>query len=161
MVWQEAALMEKLRRRHGWIFSLAIKQAQAIEQGFVKFMPKYSQQFSQNFANLKKRLIKIDRDIQKITSKKPHIQFIASHPVYQYFARRYHVPMWSLHWEPDQFPTVTQWQHFKALLQQHPVRWMIWEKQPLLKTVVRLKSMHIGIIVFDSCGNKPARGGFF
>jgi len=102
----------------------------------------------------------MDAEIKKITSRKPHMVFLASHPVYQYFARRYHLDIQSLHWEPHQFPNKIQWQHLKTLIKKHPTHWMLWEQKPLPKTIKKLKTMHINSLVFNPCANKPTHGNF-
>jgi zinc transport system substrate-binding protein len=37
---------------------------------------------------------------------------------------------------------------------------MIWEGEPLQKSVAKLKEMGIESVVFDPCGNRPDSGDF-
>ena len=83
-----------------------------------------------------------------------------SHPVYDYFARRYGLNIVSVHWEPDQVPTDSQLQALKEILKQHPSKWMIWEGEPVQASVDKLKTLGVHSLVFDPCGNVPARGDF-
>ena len=66
---------------------------------------------------------------------------VFSHPVYQYFARRYGLNARSVHWEPDEPPTDAMWAELKELLAEHPAKWMIWEGEPLAKTADKLAEL--------------------
>jgi zinc transport system substrate-binding protein len=83
-----------------------------------------------------------------------------SHPVYDYFARRYGLNIVSVHWEPDQVPRDEQLGGFKEILKRHPAKWMIWEGQPVQASVDRLKELGVDSLVFDPCGNVPDQGDF-
>lgn len=83
-----------------------------------------------------------------------------SHPVYDYFSRRFGLNIVSVHWEPDQVPNNSQLSEFKAILEQHPAQWMIWEGEPVQASVDKLKALGVDSLVFDPCGNVPAQGDF-
>lgn len=85
---------------------------------------------------------------------------LASHPVYDYFARRYQINLESVVWEPDTYPDEESWQSLKNILERHPAQWMIWEAEPLAKTKERLQQMGVHIVVFDPAGNTPETGDF-
>ena len=89
-----------------------------------------------------------------------YTEIIVSHPVYDYFARRYGLNIVSVHWEPDEVPHDDQLRELKEILNQHPAKWMIWEGDPLPESVEKLKSMSVSSLVFDPCGNKPEQGDF-
>jgi len=55
-------------------------------------------------------------------------QLIYSHPVYQYFERRYGLPGVSLHWEPDVMPAPEQWQTLEEMAGGEAL--FVWEAQP-------------------------------
>ena len=46
------------------------------------------------------------------------------------------------------------------MLKRHPAQWMIWEGEPLKETGERLEAVGIHSLVFDPCGNTPAKGDF-
>ena len=85
---------------------------------------------------------------------------IVSHPVYDYFARRYGLNIVSVHWEPDQVPREDQLREFKEILKRHPAKWMIWEGQPVQASVDDLKAFGVDSLVFDPRGNVPDQGDF-
>ena len=85
---------------------------------------------------------------------------MVSHPVYDYFARRYGLNIVSVHWEPGEVPSGEQWLELKKILKDHPAKWMIWEGDPLKATIEKLKGLQIESVVFDPCGNVPDEGDF-
>ena len=81
-----------------------------------------------------------------------------SHPVYQYFERRYNLNGYSVHWEPDEAPEETQWAQLQSVLRQHPAQIMIWEGEPLDETRRRLSELGVESVVFPPGGNRPPEG---
>jgi zinc transport system substrate-binding protein len=144
-----------------WLdFDLAVKQAKAVEKALGRNRPKLRDTFQKNYAGLKKDLMALDREIKAIVSKNPKLPLLASHPVYDYLARRYCLNIKSVHWEPDEAPSNEQWMELRSILKDHPAKWMIWEADPLQKSQGSLKSLGINSLIFDPCGNVPDHGDF-
>ena len=80
-------------------------------------------------------------------------RLLASHPVYQYFARRYGLDIESVQWEPDEVLSEEQWAILGRIQSTHPTTTMIWEGPLLQSTLERLRSLGIESIVFDPCAN--------
>jgi zinc transport system substrate-binding protein len=85
---------------------------------------------------------------------------VASHPIYDYFARRYDLNIRSVLWEPGDMPDSRQWLELETLLKNHPAKWMIWEGEPNSQSVEQLKSLGIDSVIFDPAGNVPESGDF-
>ena len=144
-----------------WIdFTQAAQQAKAVMESLNRKRPELQLTFQKNYDRLANDLQALDRDIKEIVSKKQRQPFIASHPVYQYFTRRYGLNVQSVHWEPDQAPSRKQWSALKSMRRSHRARWMIWEGEPVRETAEQLKSMGLDSVVFDPCGNVPEKGDF-
>ena len=144
-----------------WLdFELAARQAEAIAVAMGRKKPDLRDTFQINFKALVKDLKTLDQDIQAIVAKKPSLPLIVSHPVYDYFTKRYGLNVISVHWEPGQVPSDSQLREFKEILKQHSARWMIWEGEPVQASVAKLKTLGVDSLVFDPCGNVPARGDF-
>jgi zinc transport system substrate-binding protein len=144
-----------------WIdFELATEQAKAITKALSRKRPAFKDTFQSNFKELEKDLITIDRDIMAIVANKPEQQFVASHPVYEHFAKRYGLDIISVHWEPEQVTSEKQWVELQNILKGHPAKWMIWEGEPDPVSVARLESMGVNSFVFDPCGNAPGQNDF-
>jgi len=144
-----------------WVdFSLAAEQAKAIEKALSRKKPALKDTFQRNYEELERQLHKLDRDIKKVVSKDRSRPLVVSHPVYDYFARRYELNIKSVHWEPDEIPTTEQMLKLHSILKDHPAKWMIWEGESIKESVERLKANGIQSVVFDPCGNEPDQGDF-
>ncbi|CAB1058995.1 hypothetical protein D1BOALGB6SA_3753 [Olavius sp. associated proteobacterium Delta 1] len=88
-----------------WLdLTLAIRQAEAVAWAMGRQRPQLRDTFQSNLKALARDLQSMDQDLQTIVSQKPSLPLIVSHPVYDYFARRYGLKIVSVHWEPDQVP---------------------------------------------------------
>jgi len=144
-----------------WIdFDLAVKQAASIAKALSRRKPELKDTFQKNHTSLENDLVTLDQEINEIVAKNKSLPLIMSHPVYDYFARRYKLNIKSVHWEPDEVPGDEQWIELRGILKDHPAKWMIWEGDPIKKSVERLKTMGIYSLVFNPCGNVPKQGGF-
>lgn len=142
-----------------WLdFQQASLQAQAIAAALSRQQPTLQDTFMQNLQALKQDLAALDEQLAELVVKQPELPLLASHPVYQYLARRYGLKLRSLQWEPQQLPDEAQWQELAAILQQHPARWMIWEAEPAPEAVAKLSELGVQSVVFDPCANVPANG---
>jgi len=139
-----------------WIdFDLASQQARAIADAFIKKRPDLEKTFKRNFTSLAQDLHTLDSEIMFLVSLNQNQPFVGSHPVYDYFARRYGFNMISVHWEPDQAPSRQQWIELQTLLEEHPAHWMIWEGEPMASSKGKLLDMGVESLVFDPCGTVP------
>ena len=144
-----------------WLdLTLAGQQAEAVASAIARKRPELRETFQNNFKALAKDLKALDQDIQEIVSKNPSTPLIVSHPVYDYFAKRYELNIVSVHWEPDQVTSDSQLRELQGILKQHSAQWMIWEGEPVQASVDKLKTLGIDSLVFDPCGNVPQRGDF-
>lgn len=140
--------------------SQAIQQAESITAALTRKRPAAKQQFETNLESLKNDLLALDERFTRIAAKAADAALLASHPVYQYLARRYGLNLESVMWEPDEAPGETEWRKFEKLLDKHPAKWMLWEAEPLPKTAEQLRSLGVESIVFDPCGNRSEKGDF-
>ena len=138
----------------------AVLQADAIRQAIIKKRPQLKAEVDNNFARLEGDLLALDAELESIVAARQDQVLLASHPVYQYLARRYGLSLYSVVWEPDEFPDPSQWKALANLAQTHAVEWMLWEGTPATESIEQLKQMGIGSIVFDPCANAPAQGDF-
>ena len=145
-----------------WLdLELAARQAEAIALALGRKRPELRNRFQSNLEALVTDLEGLDRDIQTMVSKNPTLPLIVSHPVYDYFTKRYGLNAVSVHWEPDEVLHNSQLQELKGILQQHPAKWLIWEGAPVPASVTKLnKTLAVDSLVFDPCGNMPDSGDF-
>jgi zinc transport system substrate-binding protein len=139
---------------------LAISQATAIHAELISQRPQYEDEFNQGYELLIEDLEEIDTEIMALVEQKRELPLLFSHPVYQYFTRRYALNAESVHWEPSEMPSEAMWDEFAALRERHPAAWMIWEDEPDAAIVARLREMSVESIVFAPCGNTPSAGDY-
>jgi zinc transport system substrate-binding protein len=140
--------------------ALAILQAHAVRDAFVKERPDREEEFQRGFEALKADLRELHQQIITAAEAIGDAPLLFSHPVYQYLIRRYELNGRSVHWEPDEPPTEAMWRELEELLADHPARWMVWEGKPGGDTVTKLESMGLESVVFEPCGNAPEEGDF-
>ena len=144
-----------------WLdFNLASQQAKAIFKALSNKKPRLNSKFVKNFITLEQSLSDLDVELTKIGASLEGKALLGSHPVYQYLKKRYQLNLKSVHWEPEETPSESQWEDLKQLLQTHPAQWMLWEAEPATATVRKLESMGIKSIVFNPCANIPHSGDF-
>ena len=139
---------------------MAIEQARAIKDAFAARWPEHRGQFEMQFEQLAKELEALDGEMKRIMESNPDLLVVFSHPVYQYFARRYGLNGRSVHWEPHEMPSDDLWQELTKLLHSHPAKWMIWEGKPLSQITAKLVAMGVESVIFDPCAGAPDGGDF-
>jgi len=140
--------------------TLAVEQAAAIRDGLIVARPEREAAFRERYGELERELMEVDHRLEEITARASDRAVLGSHPVYQYLARRYGLDLRSVHFEPDEEPDADAWGELERLLVEHPADRMLWEGVPLEATAARLHELGIDSVVFDPCGNVPAKGDF-
>jgi len=139
---------------------LAAEHARAITAALNRKRPALRDIFEKNYALLEKDLMTLDRTIKDIVSKDRTRPLVVSHPVYEYFDRRYGLNIKSVHWEPDEILTNEQIMELNIILKEHSAKWMIWEGNVMKQSAERLKAIGVDSLVFNPCGNTPDQGDF-
>ncbi len=140
--------------------TLAVEQARSIADAFTRARPTQREAFQAGFGALEADLHGLDGRLAAVAESLAGQPLLFSHPVYQYFVRRYSLNGRSLHWEPDQLPDEAMWRAFEELLASHQARWMIWEGEPGEETATRLDAAGLSSLVYETCANVPEDGDF-
>ena len=144
-----------------WIdFAQAAQQAEAVNEALLAAGIAPAAELTKNYETLRNDLMALDAAVRDMVAGKANVPLMGSHPVYDYFARRYGLAMLSVHWEPDQVPDDAAWAELAALRRDHPAAWMIWEADPLPETVAKLEAVGMRSVVFDPGSNRPETGDF-
>jgi len=138
----------------------AIEQARAIRDALIRLRPSAKGDFEQRLDALVTDLTALDKQLAAVVRGGASRPLVFSHPVYQYFIRRYELNGQAVHWEPDTSPTLEQWAALEQLLAEHPAQWMIWEGPPMPATVEALQKIGLDSLTFDPCGNVPESGDY-
>ena len=144
-----------------WLdFSQAAMQAEAVYKALARKLPAQKQNLTKNFEALKRDLLELDKQMIAVGDRLAQAPLFASHPVYQYLARRYSMNIRMMMWESDEDPGVNAWNHLQEISKEHPAKWMIWEGDPLAESAQQLKAQGINSLVFAPCMNMPGTGDF-
>jgi zinc transport system substrate-binding protein len=144
-----------------WIdFKQALQQADAIRAELQRIRPEQIELFALNYDLLKNDLQALDTEMDAIAKKIGSQPVVASHPVYQYWARRYAINLQAVHWEPETVPDDAAMADLQKLLTTHAAKWMVWEGDPAKESVAKLAAIGVQSVVFDPCGNKPEKGNW-
>ena len=140
---------------------LAARQAEAIRDAMVRADSAGAGAYEDGLVRVRDALAGIDEGLEAAFAAFDGASLLASHPVYQYLARRYGLDLRSVHFEPDEVPSAAGWAELRALLAGRPSRLMLWEAEPLPAVRERLeRELGIRPVVFEPCGNRPAEGDF-
>lgn len=144
-----------------WLdFEQAGRQAQAVAEAIIRKRPEWKSVVMDNLRGLGEDLAALDSEVQGLAARKAKLPLLASHPIYDYLARRYGLNLVSVHWEPNEMPPAEEWTGFTKTLAGHPAHWMLWEAQPTPEIAAKLKAAGVGSLVFDPCANRPESGDF-
>ena len=144
-----------------WLdFRQAVEQAKTVRDTLSRLIPDQADTFTTNFHALERDLLGLDGRLKAIVARDPAQPLFASHPVYQYLARRYSLNLKSVMWEPSVMAPETEWQGLAELRETHPAVWMLWEAEPGAANRARLQDLGVKSVVFDPCANRPAAGDF-
>ena len=138
----------------------AIIKAQAVRDALIRKRPGAAGDFNQRFNSLATDLKDLDERMAAVVTAAASRPMVFSHPVYQYFIRRYGLNGQEVHWEPEESLAPEQWAELKQILKEHPAQWMIWEGTPNPSTVDELKKSGLDSLTFDPCGNVPETGDY-
>jgi zinc transport system substrate-binding protein len=131
--------------------SLARTQAEAVAAALQKRWPEFADRIAANMLRLKEDLDELDLGYRWQARRLANRQLIYSHPVYQYFERRYQLPGESLHWEPDEMPPDVQWDELEAMISTRPL--FIWEAEPAAEIAHKMALMGLPYVVVDPAAN--------
>ncbi len=144
-----------------WLdFNQALQQAEAIREALQKLRPTQIELFALNYDLLKQDILGLDQAMKGVGKKMVGRPVMASHPVYQYWARCYQINLKSVLWEPEVVPTDEQLNGLKETLVGHPSSCFIWEGEPLAASMAKVKELGLESVVFDPCGSKPGSGNW-
>jgi len=139
---------------------LAIAQAQSVTDALIQIAPSGETEFRNNMTTLEQELTQLDLQLAEVFAQLDGRPVLFSHPVYQYLQHHYGINGQSVHWEPDQEPTTSEWIELQQIMAAHPATIMIWEGEPAVSTALRLSDAGITSVHFHSVANRPEQGGY-
>ncbi|MFK7870637.1 MAG: metal ABC transporter substrate-binding protein [Roseobacter sp.] len=109
---------------------LAIAQAEAIAGAVSAQGIAPADDVAEQLNTLRADFLGLDADARAVTEGLAGVTFIATHPRYQYFAKRYGLKLTSLEWGAGTMPDDEQVADLKKLIEQTGASVLIWEAAP-------------------------------
>ena len=137
--------------------TLARQQASAIARALIKRWPEQQQAIALRETRLLETLTELDIAYQQLAVDLAGKNLIYSHPVYQYFKRRYQLAGESLHWEPGEMPSEKQWRYLQNRVAGKSNSLFIWEDEPLTGIAERMAAMGLASVVIRPAANTGSK----
>ena len=134
---------------HTWVDPVnAKRQADEIRKALVKRFPKQKAAFEKGFGLLAQDLEALDTQLKAYQATYKNQPLLASHPAYNYIAKRYGWNLVSLDLFPEEMPSDEAMQGIKDVLKTHPATYIIWEATPKKEIAERLQQ-ELGLVSIE------------
>ena len=128
-------------------------QAREIALALATMKPSQKTAIEAALAKLNEELLALGTTLRAAAAKQP--MWLASHPVYQYLAQAGGTTIESMHWEPGEMPSETEWTKFRLsrAAAPKPVAVMLWEGEPGAEIRAKLDAEGVRVVVFPPQGD--------
>lgn len=134
---------------HTWLDPLnAIVQAGEIKKALLARLPGNEQEIAMRYAALEEDLLSLDRVLRTYAQAYDKQPFFASHPAYNYIARRYGWNVINLDLDSEEMPSDEAIAEMKAKMAEHQIRYLVWESFPDAAIDGRLRD-ELGIVSLE------------
>ncbi|MDX2146105.1 MAG: zinc ABC transporter substrate-binding protein [Planctomycetota bacterium] len=141
---------------HTWVDPLnAVRQADAIRVAMGRRWPEHVRTFDENFRGLKSDLESLDAALREVSPGLARATLMASHPAYNYLAKRYRWTIENFAFEPDEPLTPEQVGEVASYVKSSgdgavppQSKVMLWEGDPLAGNVEALQALGVVSVVF-------------
>jgi zinc transport system substrate-binding protein len=139
---------------------LAILQGRAVRDRLRRLLPARAEMLAAAWEKVEAELTALNGRWRALLPDGDPPPLLASHPVYNYLAKRHNWNLISLHWEPGETPDEAAWKDLQTRLTAHPARVMLWEDAPRADVAARLAKLGLRVAVVRPCGNRPPSGDY-
>ncbi|MEM9999858.1 MAG: metal ABC transporter substrate-binding protein [Pseudomonadota bacterium] len=140
--------------------TLAIAQAKAIAAGLTARGIGDANAVETRLATLRADLEALDVKTSAALATLTEIGIVATHPRYQYFARRYGLSISALDWEAGAMPDAAQLAALSALAAQTNAQILIWEAEPPAEAIARVEELGLKSVVFAPLAQPSPEGAY-
>lgn len=140
---------------------LATAQAEAIASAILARDLAPAEAVAERLTALKADLEALDAQAKTLLSVAQGVPLIASHPRYQYLARRYDLTMTSLEWDAGAAPTADELDSLKALVANTGAKVLLWEAEPPASAFDAVAELGLESVVFPPLARVPSSDAFF
>ncbi|MEM6593764.1 MAG: zinc ABC transporter substrate-binding protein [Pseudomonadota bacterium] len=139
---------------------LAVAQAEAIAAAVISRDLAPAQDVETRLADLRTDLTELDAMSGDALAALKGTAMIATHPRYQYFARRYDLSIASLEWDAGATPTEEQLRELERLSDELDASVLIWEARPAPEAFEMTASLGLQSVVFEPWASGGEAGNF-
>ncbi len=140
--------------------SLAVAQAEAVAAAIAARDLAPAEEVETRLAALRADLEALDAKARDALSDTQDVAMIATHPRYQYLARRYGLSITSLEWEAGAIPGAEEMADLRALVEQTGAQVLIWEAEPPAAAIEATAELGVQSITFAPLAHRPADGAY-
>lgn len=134
---------------HTWVDPVNAKvQADEIMKALTRRFPEHEAPFKKGLTALAEDLNALDGKLKAYQASYRNQPMLASHPAYNYIARRYGWNIKNLDLDPEEMPSREAFQTISKILEKHPAKHLIWETSPVEAIANRLRE-ELGIISIE------------
>ncbi len=149
---------------HTWLDPQNAKlQAAEIRNALVKLLPDHTDKLNANYDALIADLDAMDASFTQLAAQLKGRALLASHPAYNYLARRYEWNITNLDLDPEAELSDETIANIRKQIEQMPRRpkVMLWEQQPIAAVIGRLENdLGLASVVFSPCEQAPDQGDY-
>ncbi len=140
---------------HTWLDPVyAGIQAEEIRKAMVRHFPAHAAEFEEGFASLARDLAELDRAFADLSKQYDGCPILASHPSYNYLARRYdwNVVTLGTGLSGTEMPDDRALAEIVRVLRLRPARYILWETAPAKAVAERIEeALGLRSVEFSSC----------
>jgi zinc transport system substrate-binding protein len=136
-------------------------QAREILKALQRLLPEHADVLQTRFDGLAADLDSLDAAFSELGELPEGLSLYASHPAYNYLARRYGWQVVNLDLDPEEMPDAATLARLGERIDVMPARFLLWESTPNPEVAARIKSV-LGLksIVFSPCETAPEPGDY-
>ena len=145
-----------------WLdFKQASAQAAEIALALGEQFPAHREKVMDKLAELQRNLEGLDLHMFAATEILKDAPVIASHPVFDYWARAHGLEVHALLWEPGMELSDGDLADLEAMQEKHPgTKYFLWDGAPSTRQIELLDERGLTSVVLSPCANRPASGDF-
>jgi len=138
---------------HTWLDPENAKiQAEAILEGLKALLPDHEAELQARYDALAADLDGLGAELTRLTKAYHDQPILASHPAYNYLARRYGWTVVNLALDPETMPDEETFTNIAAIVGEHPARYILWESEPTKEIAAAMKERFgLTSVVFSPC----------
>lgn len=147
---------------HTWLDPVnAAAQADRIRAGMVEAFPAHRMRFEKAHAALASDLQALNRELHRVSTRLGNTPLLASHPAYNYVARRYGWNLRNLDLDPEAVPDANTLATVEQAAREHGAHILLWESAPSAGALEAWQAaLDLKHVVFSPAEMPPATGDY-